>query len=180
MRGKELRLSDLEKLHIGVSENVAKNYCEAARVCFDRHHSSPQSITLEDNGASLTTSLEWESTDSRARNAWANQEEATRDGAYGVALAAVYKTRGLVAVRRAESRTGGDYYLGEPGAAPDDLEASMLLEVSGTDKGDRSAIGTRLKQKIQQAINGGGNLPAMATVVGFRALHVASADAKSK
>lgn len=175
-----LDLSNLAERHVGLSVNVAQNYCEAARVCFDRHHSPPEQITLRDNGRSLVSPVVWEPTDERAKNAWANLEDATRDGAYAVALAAVDKTRGLVAVRRAESRTGGDYYLGEPGIIPDDLEASTLLEVSGTDKGDLGVIGARLRQKIQQALNGGGNLPAIAAVVGFRALHVSSADAKSE
>jgi len=86
--------------------------------------------------------------------------------------------RGLVAVSRAETRTGADYYLGARDAVLEDLEASIRLEVSGTDEGGQSAINSRLKQKFEQANDGRSNLPAMASVVGFRALQVISADVK--
>jgi hypothetical protein len=110
--------------------------------------------------------------------AWANNDDTTRDGAYGLALAAVEITRGLVAVSRAETRTGADYYLGTPDAVLDDLEASIRLEVSGTDEGGESVINSRLRQKLEQASKGCSNLPAMALVVGFKALRIVSEDVK--
>jgi hypothetical protein len=82
----------------------------------------------------------------------------------------------VVAVRRAETRTGADYYLGAPGAVMDDLEASARLEVSGTDYGGESVIKGLLRQKLEQASKGRSNLPAIASVVGFRALQIISAD----
>jgi hypothetical protein len=123
---------------------------------------------------------EWTKPDTRTQKAWANGDDATRDGAYGLALAAVEITRGLVAVSRAETRTGADYYLGVPDAAPDDLEASIRLEVSGMDDSGKSAIKSRLKQKLEQAGNGCSNLPAMASVVGFKTLQIVSEDVKGK
>jgi hypothetical protein len=84
--------------------------------------------------------------------------------------------RGLVAVRRAETKTGADYYLGPIGSSLDDLEESYRLEVSGTDEGIGSAIEARLKQKIHQALIGNSNLPAIASVVGFAASTIVCAD----
>jgi hypothetical protein len=102
-------------------------------------------FSLKDNDEIEATVAEWMKPDSRLEKAWANADDATRDGAYGLALAAVEITRGLVAVSRAETRTGADYYLGRSDASPDDLEASIRLEVRG-----------RMKAESQQSIAGCG------------------------
>jgi hypothetical protein len=79
-------------------------------------------------------------------------------------------------VGRAETRTGADYYLGTPGGIFDDFEESVRLEVSGTDAGGDSVINGRLRQKLRQASSGCSNSPAMASIVGFSALQIVSAD----
>jgi hypothetical protein len=100
----------------------------------------------------------------------------TEAAAYAIALAALEVMRGLVAVSRAETRTGSDYYLGQRNTTLEDLEVSFRLEVSGTDAGGSSVINSRLRQKLEQARKGKSNLPAIASVVGFAALRVVSAD----
>jgi hypothetical protein len=62
----------------------------------------------------------------------------------------------------------------------EDLEASVRLEVSGTDEGNLSTIRSRLRQKMEQAGRVESNLPALATVVGFAALRIESADVQPK
>lgn len=83
-------------------------------------------------------------------------------------LAATELARGLVAVRRAETRTGADYYVAPIGQLAEDLENCLRLEVSGTDL-ESSGVKTRLHSKVEQALAGDSNLPALASVVGFRA-----------
>jgi hypothetical protein len=95
-------------------------------------------------------------------------DDATRDGAYALTLAAVELSEGLFAIHRAETRTGADYYIAPAGATLDDLEDCLRLEVSGVDRGSRSMVEQRLREKIEQALAGDSNLPAMAGVVGFR------------
>jgi hypothetical protein len=85
----------------------------------------------------------------------------------------------MVAVRRAETGTGADYYVAPIGVAVDDLENCLRLEVSGIDRGDNVAIQQRLRQKLQQATAGNSNLPALASVVGFSAKSVVTARADS-
>jgi hypothetical protein len=176
MTDKKLELANLEARHYGVTAAIAAGYAEAAAVCLDRHHSPPQRLSLRDGNDNEDSIVEWQPADERTLGAWANRDDATEAGAYGVALAAVELTRGIVAVRRAETRTGADYYLGNPDAPADDLESSLRLEVSGTDAGTESAIMARLRQKVSQASSGNSNLPAIATVVGFAALQVVTAD----
>ncbi len=112
---------------------------------------------------------EWEPADARIQSAWANEIDATEAGAYAFALAAVELSEGFFAVRRAETRTGADYYIAPYGKTIEDLEDCLRLEVSGTDTGNEAIVERRLKEKVRQAIKGDSNLPAMATVVGFQA-----------
>jgi hypothetical protein len=153
--------------HQALTQSVAGSYLEAARVCLDRHHSSPKEFTLEDDRVESVAKIEWEVTDSRIQAAWANADDATRDGAYAFAIAATELLRGMVAVRRAETRTGADYYIALSDQDLEDLENCFRLEVSGTDS-DKSEVKRRLRVKLEQARQGNSNLPALAAVIGFR------------
>lgn len=176
----QLNISELSERHIGVTRSIGDAYCEAARVCLDRHHGSPQVFTVVDNKETLQAEVEWEATDQRTRHSWADSTAATEAGAYCLAMANAELTRGLYAVRRAQKGTGVDYYLAPAGSVPEDLETSMRLEVSGTDEGSVGMMTTRLKQKMEQARRVECNLPALATVVGFAAKKVISADIEPK
>lgn len=145
-------------------------------MCLDRHHQSPQEFTLSHGEKRLNARAEWIAAEDDLKHAWANDTDATEAGAYALALAGIEVVRGLVAVRRAEHGTGADYYLGPPGTKPEDLESCLRLEVSGVDRGSGSDLNMRLKQKEKQASEGKSNLPAIAAVVGFRALQIVSTD----
>ena len=79
-------------------------------------------------------------------------------------------------MRRAETRTGADHYVATPGAAIEDLESCKRLEVSGVDRGPEPIVRQRLNAKLRQAAAGASNLPALASVVGFKACLIATAD----
>lgn len=175
-----LPIKNLSDRHPGITPALAECYLEAARVCLDRHHQSPREVIVIDNANRIVIAIEWEKSDQRTRNAWANAEDTTEAGAYCVALAHAEITRGLVAVHRAQSRTGVDYYLGDASEQVNDLEACMRLEVSGTDQRDSSVIRHRLIQKQDQARRVASHLPALATVVAFAVLRIESADVQSK
>jgi hypothetical protein len=127
----ELPLKDLASRHPGLTEVVAGSFLEAARVCLDRHHSSPTHFRLRNHDSEADTRVEWETTDDRCRGAWANAIDTTEAGAYACIIAAVEVAEGLIAVRRAETGTGADYYLAAPGHEGVDLETALRLEVSG-------------------------------------------------
>ncbi|WP_199858136.1 hypothetical protein [Limnothrix sp. PR1529] len=162
-----LPLQNMADRHQALTPAVASSYLEAARVCLDRHHISPKEFTLGDDQAESVAKVEWEITDSRVQAAWANVDDATRDGAYAVAIAATELLRGMVAVRRAETRTGADYYIASSDQDLEDLEGCFRLEVSGTHSG-KSEVKKRLRIKLEQARQGNSNLPALAAVIGFR------------
>lgn len=174
----KLPLDRLAERHPGLTRAIGDGYLEAASVCLSRHHQPPAELVVDYKGNTSECSAEWVPPDQRTERAWANEIDATEAGAYAISLAAIEMAQGLVAVGRAETLTGADYYIAPIGSVPDDLEECLRLEVSGTDKGDEAAIKRRLKEKIKQAADGASNLPAIASVVGFRERAVAIAEVK--
>lgn len=171
-----LMLEGLDERHPGLTKSIAGSYCEAARVCLDRHHISPVVFDIHRAQGQHKAETAWEAAGERIRLAWANTTDTTEAGAYCVALAAVEVTVGLVAVSRAEVLSGADYYLGESKEQVEDLEKSRRLEVSGVDQGGLTALRARLAQKVRQSRDGESNLPALAAVVGFSATTVLTED----
>ena len=164
-----LPIHDLAERHRGVTRALGESYTEAARVCLDRHHVSPVTFELRSKGNTLDGVVEWTSTDERTKGAWANEIDTTESGAYACALAAIELTSEMVAVHRAETKTGADYYIAPRGMEVSDLEDCYRLEVSGVDKAPVHIVEGRLRLKLNQAAKGKSNLPALASVIGFRA-----------
>jgi hypothetical protein len=162
-----LPLQDMDQRHQALTPSLAGSYLEAARVCLDRHHESPKEFTLIDDEVELIAQVEWELTDDRIKAAWANVDDTTRDGAYACAIATTELLRGMVAIKRAETRTGADYYIAPIDQNLEDLENCFRLEVSGTHS-DKSEVKRRLSSKLKQAKQGKSNLPALAIVIGFK------------
>ena len=127
-----------------------------------------------------TVSVDWPQPDGRIENAWANETDATEAGACALVLAAVEHAEGLVAIGRAETMTGADYYVAPEGSEADDLEDCLRLEVSGVDGGAVASVEKRLKDKLAQASRGISHLPAMAGVAGFKARLILLASLASK
>jgi hypothetical protein len=158
----------MELRHRALTPGVAGGYLEAARVCLGRHHGSPVGLELTDNDSLTPGQVTWNPPDDRLIGAWANTIDATEAGACCVVIAGLEALRGYYAVRRAETGTGADYYVGPPGAGENDLEDCWRLEISGMDKGSRKDLAERLGRKTLQAQVGASNLPALAGVFLFQ------------
>lgn len=170
---RELQIVRLHERHPGLTQALGESYTEAACVCWSRHHAPPVTVSLKRaSNAEESRVVNFAVPDARMRAAHANEIDATEAGAYGVSLAAVEDIEGLVAVGRAETLTGADWYVAPDGASLEDLENCIRLEVSGTSAGTSAEINRRLLEKIAQASRGDSNLPAIASVVGFKALEV--------
>ncbi len=171
-----LPIDDMADRHAGLTRSVADANTEAATVCLDRHHSSLVEFTLATPSGDTPSLVEWEPASPRTRGAWANDTDATEAGACAVALAAVELVMDLVAVRRAETETGADYYVAPTGTTTDDMEEWYRLEVSGISAGSSGKVRQRLREKVAQAKRGNSDLPALAGVVGFYARRVQMSD----
>lgn len=159
----------LDRLHERhrLTPSVGGSYTEAASVCLSRHHTSPVEIEITCGNGSRTCVAEFVQPDAIVRHSWANEIDTTEAGAYGVCLAAVELEHSLVAVRRAETLTGADWYVGPVGSTAADLETLVRLEISSINSGNRADVKARLKQKVKQTREGKSNLPAIASVAGF-------------
>jgi len=151
---------------LGLTPAKAGTFLEAASVCLDRHHKSPINFSIANFSDTIDTIVEWDTPTDRVKAAHANRTDATEEGAYACVIAAVEIALHLYAVRRAETGTGADYYLGPCDQELQDLENCYRLEVSGTDSPSKSAVDRRLREKVEQARRGNSNLPAIAGVVG--------------
>lgn len=159
----------MEKRHRALTPSIAGMYKEAASVCLSRHHTSPVTVALSDNGAHSVAEINWVHPTSQVIDAYANKTDTTELGASGCVIAAIELLRGLFAVRRAETGTGSDYYIAPLGSGVDDLEDCLRLEISGLSDGDNKEVRRRLLQKVAQARDGNSSLPALAGVIGFSA-----------
>jgi hypothetical protein len=166
---RHLRLAEMHERHWALTPAIAGGYEEAASVCLSRHHSPPVELTLTDNGSDMPGDVGWTPPDQRVLDAWANETDTTEAGAYGFVIAGIEELRGLFAVRRAETGTGADYYVGPPGAGVSDLEDCVRLEISGVASGDGKDVARRVLAKVRQAREGASSLPAVAGVAGFAA-----------
>jgi hypothetical protein len=169
-------ITNLHLRHPGLTEAISTTYREAAEVCFSRHGIPPADIRI-DRHTPRDADLAWNIPDEQVKSAWANEIDATEAGAYGIALAAIEVTDDLVAFRRAETKSGADYYVDLKNTTPHDMETAIRLEVSGISDGTEALINARLNQKIAQAKRGNSCLPAIAVVVAFSPPVVKMADA---
>ena len=165
----KLPIDDMDQRHPGLTRPIAASNLEAASVCLHRHHVSPVQFDLRTGDEHSAVSVDWRQPDARVQKAWANDTDATEAGACALVLAAVERTEGLVAIGRAETMTGADYYVAPEGSKADDLEDCLRLEVSGVDRGSEALVERRLSDKLVQAGRGVSDLPAMAGVAGFKA-----------
>jgi hypothetical protein len=164
-----INLERMNERHRALLPSLAAAYEEAASICLSRHHNSPTTILLSDNGESSSAEVSWNHPTSRMLDAYANQIDTTEMGAYGCVIAGIELLRGLFAVRRAETGSGADYYIAPIGSGVDDLEDCVRLEISGLNNGDDKEVTKRLLQKVRQASEGNSSLPAVAGVFGFSA-----------
>ena len=173
-----LPIHDMASRHPGLTEAIADHYLEAARICLDRHHQPPIDFDVEYDGDLKRAKTDWQPADSRARNAWANEIDATEAGAYACALAAAELAMGMVAVHRAEQGDGADYYIAPNDERRNDRSFWRRLEVSGigTDIDAPGLINQRVRDKIAQLANARHARPGTAGVVGFKAKSIRLVD----
>lgn len=122
---------------------------EAASVCLEsRHHASGVNIAV-DGDESRSYSLTWPGVTDQMKRTHNDLQDATRDGACGVAILVTKRITGLTVVEKSRKGTGFDYWLGED----DDLfQNKARLEVSGIidAKGKVQPINARVKRKQKQ------------------------------
>jgi hypothetical protein len=104
-----------------LTPNCGISLAESAAVCLEnREHQTGVTFHL----FGLTTEqfpIEWRPADEQSRRCYADLQEATERGAYGIAILLIRDITGKVVVERSRKGPGFDYWLGEE---EDDLSFS--------------------------------------------------------
>jgi len=106
------------------------------------------------------------------RATYADLQDATEHGAYGLALLAAAKNFGATLVQRSFKGPGFDYFLQPPGdqavSDTDDIFAGKwALEVSGSLRGGQKEVTARLRDKRNQVATAAAQRPALVAIVEF-------------
>ena len=163
-----LRLADLMNPMPALTASAGGRLAEAASVCLeDQGHIDTEPPVLTVTGLPTRSHrLVPLPVDDAMKACYADPEEATEEGACGVAILLLREAIGFLVVRRSRRGTGYDYGLGTVGH----LDLSARLEVSGIRRGTRQAIAQRVRQKERQTRQSDttqGDLPAYVVVVEF-------------
>lgn len=161
-----LDLTQLSMGMPGLSPAYGGAMAEAAAVCLDDcGHTSGVRLNIEGD-VNAAYALSWLGPTDQARRTWADEQFATEQGAYGVAILVVGDVRGYKVVERSRKGTGFDYWLGDD-VGGDLFAAKARLEVSGIRRGDSAAVTSRARQKTSQIAASSALLPGVVAVIEF-------------
>lgn len=163
-----LDLNELDTDNIpGISRAKGNELAEAGAVCLESQgHTRGARLTVR-NGANNSYRLDWPPVTDQARRTWNDEEEATEDGAVGIAVLLASREIGYTVVSRSRKGTGFDYLLGEE-LGEGVLDSKARMEVSGIRNGNDSQVRARVQEKLRQMNRSNAlGLPAYAIVVEF-------------
>lgn len=161
---------DLTELELGKHHNLTPamgaSLSHAAAVCMnDRGHALNVSAIGKGAYTRNYTLKRCDVTDEISRT-WNDMQEATEEGACGVALVQVAKESKYHVIERSRKGTGIDYWLGDKDSFL--FQRKARLEVSGSLNGDEKELNRRLQIKIKQTKQSDATkLPAIIVIVGF-------------
>jgi hypothetical protein len=166
-----LNLSDLAIGMPGLTPAKGLSLAEAAAVCLESNdHESGVPTTM--TGDQLTAcAMHWQAVTQQQRDTYADMQEATEDGAAGVAILVANQAMGLSVMERSYKGTGFDYWMGDATQHDEDDELPFhnltRLEVSGILQGDAARIARRVRVKLDQVEPTDHIGPAIIVVVEF-------------
>lgn len=174
-----LDLDMLAERCVRLAPSKVRALVEAAAVMLDKFHRSPApGMLYVVDWESMKATAEhhvhlcWTPPNEQSRDTHANELDATEEGAYAVAFAAVM-SRGYRIVRRAHHGSGADFILAREGEPDNDYHK---LEVSGVARGNIDELAQRLVVKMEQVSGGDMDRPGLAVVVGFKAAMLLTAE----
>ncbi len=166
--GLTLSFAPLMNGQFGVSSVYGSFLAEAASHCLGcTNHVSPVLLEVTGDACSIW-SLKWSEAVDVEDGTWADLQEATEYGAYGIAITVALALTKTSRVERSAKGTGIDYWLGSGKDQRGIFQRTARLEVSGILNGDKRKIDARLKEKLAQTERSDQTqLPAYVSIVEF-------------
>jgi hypothetical protein len=142
---------DLDLLEHGFSHipgTCGESMAQAAAICFERNEHTSGAVLRVDGRFQEEYMVTWSIVLTEAmRRFWNDPEEATEQGACGLAILLIRSLTGLTVLERSRKGTGFDWWLGEE----DNLfQGKARLEVSGILRGSASQLNKRMAAKKKQ------------------------------
>lgn len=163
-----LDFAALRNGRLGITAAYGSFLAEAASHCFQRNnHVNP--VMLDITGDTRApSSLKWCHVSDLFEETWADLQEATEYGAYGVAIVVALPLTDTPKVERSAKGTGIDYWLGNGKDDRGIFQRTARLEVSGILDGGKIRIASRLNEKLAQTKRSNhSGLPAYVAIVEF-------------
>jgi hypothetical protein len=168
--GLTLTFEALTDGQLGISSAYGSFLAEAASHCLHYNdHENPVLLRLTGDVCTPRT-LKWLDLNEGDKSTWADLQEATEYGAYGVAIIVVLPLTRTARVERSAKGTGIDYWVGDRRDGQEMFQRTARLEVSGILTGDETKIEARLNQKLaqtQRSDTAGVGMPAYVVIVEF-------------
>lgn len=172
-RAVAFRTSDFAALGPRLHEAVAGHYGAAAAFCLRQHHSPPTlKMLLSVEGSTTALRIAAHELTPSMNASFADLQESTEYGAYGIALLASAHVFQFRFGQRSSKGTGFDMFMLPPGAEidPEDpFSETWGLEATGILQGDDKAIRDRFQRKRNQIMPSIGLVPILIAVVEFSA-----------
>jgi hypothetical protein len=169
-----------------ISLNIGNALAEAAAYCIEsQSHQQDASLTVR-GVKSGSYVLTWTPISQDARRGWNHPDEATEEGAAGIAVMLSFREIGYMVLSRSWRNSGFDYLIGDSNISnvseperklteemsdilgDDGLVVRGRLEVSGIREGTDGTIDSRVNQKFQQTTRSDAvGVPAYVIVVEF-------------
>lgn len=161
----QLDLASLARVIPGITVAFGAMLAESCAVCLaDQGHASGVSLTIGGDFEGARAVLRQEVTEAMTR-CYDDEPDATRDGAYALALLLMRDLTGLVGIQRGFQRSGFDWWLGEPDEIP--FQSKGRLEVSGIRNGPEYVVRRATDKLVQGARLEGEGMPVYAVVIEF-------------
>jgi hypothetical protein len=166
--GLTLSFDALKNGRLGISAVYGSFLAEAASHCLQcNDHVNPVLLSVTGD-VCMPGSLKWRDVTERDEGTWADLQEATEYGAYGMAIIVVLRLTDTPRVERSAKETGVDYWMGEGKDQRGIFQRAARLEVSGILKGNKTKVAARLVEKVAQTKRSDhAGLPAYVVIVDF-------------
>jgi hypothetical protein len=153
---------------LGISPAYGSFLAEAASYCLElKGHPNPVLLRVTGD-LPRTGNLRWCASAANLETTYADLQETTEYGAYGVAFVVAVEVTGFSYIERSAKGTGIDCWLSEGHHQHGPFQRAARMEVSGILDGDESAITGRLHKKLAQTEKSDETwLPAYVAIVEF-------------
>ncbi len=163
----DLALSRLREGLPGLTPELGAALAQAAAVCLETQGHAAGVVLRVAGTHPCSFAVHWPTVSQQAVRSWGDLQDATEDGACGIAALLVDSLTEYTIFSRSWKGTGFDYWLARSGSDGRLFQGRARLEVSGILRGSKKDVMTRLEKKMTQADRSHASLVKIVVIVEF-------------